>query len=58
MTMSKYITEIRILVFSLIFSLGILSYTIYNSYADDIKQRVSEKIVEYLPEMDNDLAGI
>ena len=58
MTMSKYITEIRILVFSLIFSLGILSYTIYKAYADDIKQQVSEKIVEYLPEMDNDLAGI
>jgi len=58
MGFDKNISEIRILLCSLAFALGILSYTFYIVYADDIKQRDSKKISEYSQEMDNHLARI
>ncbi len=50
--------EFRILIYALILSIGILSYACYDAYASEMKQKVSDKLVEYLPDMDSALAGI
>lgn len=50
-------TELRMVLAALMISLGIIPLALYDTYSQDVSQKISEAIVENLPEPDNGLAG-
>jgi len=56
MVMNKNDVGLRVLIGCLVFSFAILAYAIVNTHAPNVKQKVSDKLVEYLSEMDSGLA--
>lgn len=50
--------DLRILIGALLIGLFIIGITAYNSYAEDMKKKVGETVVEMLPDVDNGLAQL
>ncbi len=49
---------LRIVIGAFIASLCIVSLALYITYSDDMKQELSEKVTEYLPDMESSLAQL
>lgn len=48
----------RILIGALLFSLILLTFVVYVEYSSEISDKIEEVVVEYLPDMENDLAKL
>ncbi|NKI31300.1 hypothetical protein [Croceivirga thetidis] len=57
MGIKKDTSELRMVLIALLLSLGIISYALYDTYSDEVSEKITQTIAENLPEMDNDLAG-
>ncbi len=50
MYISKNAIEIRVFLYALLFSLGVIAFALYNAYGEEVKEKITEIIVEYFPE--------
>jgi len=58
MDTSKNTQGSRIIIAAMLIGLFIVGATVYQSYAEDVKQKVSETVVEMLPDLDHGLAQL
>ncbi|MEM8846370.1 MAG: hypothetical protein AAFY00_06350 [Bacteroidota bacterium] len=56
-TSEKSLPE-RIIIWSLLISLVLIAHTAYDSYSDEISQKVTKAIVDAIPDMDNAVAKL
>ena len=56
-TSDKSLPE-RIIIWSLLISLVLIGYTVCDQYADEINEKVTNAIVDALPDLDNAIAKL
>lgn len=49
---------LRIVISAVIISIFIVVWSAYHTYSEDVKQNISQKMVELLPDMENGLAKL
>ncbi len=55
---SKNNLGLRIVIGAFIAGLFIIGLTLYSTYSDDMKKEISEKVTEYLPDLEHSLAQL